>query len=191
MSGLIKENVTCCVIDMVRLKHPTFLGIIIVSALLFSPVNASFSISQDTTAPTIHAWGIEGDPGLGLGFDVWANVSDDEILNDDDPEVRNVTVRVSGPNMTLNGLMIFNGTFYTGSVPAFPNDGTFTVRIYAYDLTNNSRNTAIEYIDDEGEPVIPIDPNVTMPFVVGGSIGLIAIVIGLALFYDKRRNPVE
>lgn len=191
MSGLIKENVTSCLIVMVRLKHLTFLVTLIVAPLLFSPVNADYLISQDTTAPTIHEWGIEGDPLLGLGFDVWANVSDDEILNDDDPELRNVTVRVSGPNMTLNGLMTFNGTFYTGSVPAFPNDGRFEIRIYAFDLTNNSRNSGVRSYEYEAEPVIPINPNVTMPFVVGGSIGLIAVVIGLAMFYDKRRNPIE
>ena len=191
MSGLIKENVTCCLIVMVRLKHLTFLVTLLVAVLLVSPVTADFLTSQDTTAPSIYAWGMEGEPELGLGFDVWANVSDDAVLNDDDPELRNVTVQVLGPNMTLNGLMTLNGTFYTGSVPAFPNDGTFTVRIYAFDLTNNSRNSAVRYIEYESEPVIPIDPYITMPFVVVGSLGLMAVVIGLALFYDKRRNPVE
>jgi hypothetical protein len=175
---------------MDRLRHLTLFGILVVMALLISPVNANYILSQDTTAPTVHAWGIEGDPEDGLGFDVWANVSDDDILNDDDPALRNVTVQVTGPNMTLNGLMTFNGTFYTGSVPAFPNDGTFSVRIRAFDLANNTRNSAYRHIEFEGEPVVPIDPNLSMPFVVSSSIGLIIVVLILARNYDKRRNPV-
>jgi hypothetical protein len=170
------------------------LGLFFMSTLFVSfvhPVtayNSGFALSQDAT---VHAWGIEGEPELGNGFDVWANVSVDAVLNDDDPGLRNVTVQVSGPNMTLNNLMTFNGTFYTGSVPAFPNDGTFSVRIRAFDLANESRNSAYQFIEYEGELVIPIDPTVTMPFVVGGSIGLMVVVIGLALRYDKRRNPIE
>ncbi|MFW9812983.1 MAG: hypothetical protein ACFFF9_11040 [Candidatus Thorarchaeota archaeon] len=190
MSGLIKGKEFCGLMTMDRLRLLTFIGIFVVMALFVSPTKASFTISQDITAPTIHAWGIEGDPMEGLGFDVWANVSDDEILNDDDPALRNVTVQVTGPNMTLNGLMAFNGTFYTGSVPAFPNDGTFRVRIRAFDLANNTRNSAYVNIDFEAEPEIPIDPNITMPIVVTSGIGLIVVVIILARYYDRRRNPV-
>jgi hypothetical protein len=190
MSGLIKENETGCLMTMDRHRLLTFFGIFVFIALLVSPTNASYTLSQDTTAPTIHAWGIEGDPEAGLGFDVWANVSDDVILNDDDPALRNVTVQVLGPNMTLNGLMTFNGTFYTSSVPVFPNDGTFRVRIRAFDLANNTRNSAYQYIEYEGEPEIPIDPNITMPIVVSSGIALIVAVIILARFYDRRRYPV-
>jgi len=175
---------------MDRLRHLTFFGIIVVMALLIFPAHATYTLSQDTTAPTIHAWGIDGDPEVGLGFDVWANVSDDEVLNDDDPMIRNVTVDVSGPNMTLYGLMTWNGTFYTASVPAFPNDGTFEVRIWAFDLANNTRNTARRIYEFVAEPPVPIDPNITMPIVVSSSIILFVVVIVLALKYDKRRNPV-
>jgi hypothetical protein len=190
MSELIKENGTESMIDMVRLRMLTLLGLIFIGTLFLSagqPIAAlesGFSLSQEAD---IHAWGIEGEPELGNGFDVWANVSVDSVLNDDDPGLRNVTVQVSGPNMTLNNLMTFNGTFYTGSVPAFPNDGTFSVRIRAYDLANASRNSAYIYIDYESDPLPVIDPTVTMPIVVGSSIGLMAVVIGLAIFYDRKK----
>ncbi len=192
MSELIKENTTESMIAMARLRLFTILGIIFVSVLLSLSVQStkpvatagsSYVLSQ--SRPDVWDWGIEGDPLLGQGFDVWANVSDR------DSDLRNVSVQVSGPNMTLNSLMTFNGTFYTESVPAFPNDGLFTVYILAYDMTNRSRTREIVYFEYEEDPIIPIDPTITMPFVVGSSIGLIVLVIGFAIFYDRKRNPGE
>ena len=192
MSELIKENTTESMIAMARLRLFTILGIIIVSILLSSSVQStkpvatagsSYVLSQ--TNPDIWDWGIEGDPLLGQGFDVWANVSDS------DSDLRNVSVQVSGPNMTLNNLLTFNGTFYTGAVPAFPNDGLFEVYIRAYDMTNGTRTSPHDFIEYEEDPIIPIDPTITMPFVVGSSIGLIVLVIGFAIFYDRKRNPGE
>jgi hypothetical protein len=167
----------------------TVFGLIFIGAFLLSTVqpttasNSGFSLSQ---FPVIHAWGIEGEPELGNGFDVWANVSYDDILNDDDPALRNVTVEVNGPNMTLSNLLTHNGTYYIGSVPAFPNDGTFSVRIRSYDMANETRTSGYVYIDYVSDPIPEIDTSVTMPIVVGSSFGLIAVVIGLAVYYDKR-----
>jgi len=179
-------------IDMARLRLFTILSIIFVAVLLSSSaqntnsmviVKPNYTLSQ--TSPDVWAWGIEGDPLLGQGFDVWANVTDT------DSDLRNVSVQVTGPNMTLNNLLTYNGTFYTGSVPAFPNDGLFNVLIRAYDLTNRSRTSYNVDFEYEENPIIPIDPNVSMPFVVGSSIGLVVLVIGFAMFYDRRKNPVE
>ncbi len=195
MSDLIKENGTESLIDMTRLRLFIPLGVILLSALLLSSIQpvpqyttaiSRFTLSQgDEIRPNIYEWGVEGVPELGLGFDVWANVSDD------DSGLRNVTVQVSGPNMTLNSLMTFNGTYYNGSVPAFPNDGLFDVNIRAYDLANNSRISYNLLFQYEENPVIPIDPTLSMPFVVGGSIGLIAVVIGIAMVYDRKKNLGE
>ncbi len=195
MSDLIKENGTESLIDMTRLRLFIPLGVILLSALLLSAVQpvpqhttalSRFTLSQgNKIRPNIYAWGVEGDPELGLGFDVWANVTDD------DSGLRNVTVQISGPNMTLNSLMTFNGTYYNGSVPAFPNDGLFDVNIRAYDLANNSRISYNLLFQYEENPVIPIDPTLSMPFVVGGSIGLIAVVIGIAVVYDRKKNLGE
>ena len=192
MNELIKENKSEHMIDMARLRLFTVLGIIFVSVLLpssvqstkpMASVSSSYVLSQN--APDVWGWGIEGDPLLGQGFDVWANVSD---RNSD---LRNVSVQVSGPNMTLNNLLTFNGTLYTGAVPAFSNDGLFNVYILAFDMTNGSRTSYNVFIDYEKDPIIPIDPTITMPFVVGSSIGLVVLVIWLAMFYDRKRNPSE
>ncbi len=210
MSELIKATGPNTLIVMVRLRTLSIFGLIFIGAFLFSTVqsitanNSGFSLSQ---FPVIHAWGIEGEPELGNGFDVWANVSYDDILNDDDPELRNVTVEVNGPNMTLSNLLTHNGTYYTGSVPAFPIDGTFIVRtgseptfpidgtfrvrIRSYDMANETRTSGPVYIDYVSEPIPEIDTSVTIPVVVGSSFGLMAVVIGLAVYYDKRVSLSE
>jgi len=178
MNELIKGKAVDCVIAMVRIRTASFLGIVIMSLLIFSAAQQVGAVR-----PTIWAWGIEGEPELGQGFDVWANVTDDDL------DIANVTVEVIGPNMSVNNLLSFNGTFYTGSVPAFPNDGEFSVRIMTYDLANNSRTSGRIYIEYEENYTPPIDPVVTMPIVVLSSVGLMAVVIVLALVYDRRKGP--
>jgi hypothetical protein len=195
MSELIKENKSEYMIDMTRLRLFIPLGVILLSALLLLSVQpvpqqttaiSRFTLSQgDEIRPNIYAWGVKGTPELGLGFDVWANVTDD------DSGLRNVTVQVSGPNMNLNSLMTFNGTYYNSSVPAFPNDGLFDVNIRAYDLANNSRISYYLHFQYEENPVIPIDPTISMPFVVGGSFGLIVLVIVFAIVYDRKKSLSE
>ncbi|MFX1561493.1 MAG: hypothetical protein ACFFBL_12960 [Promethearchaeota archaeon] len=180
MSVLIKEISSGSVIVMVRPRSIAFLGMAIMSILLFSGVQPVAAV-----APDIWRWGIEGDPELGQGFDVWANVSDSDF------DLKNVTVEVVGPSMSLYNLLAFNGTFYTGTVPAFPNDGNFRVRILAYDFMNNSRSSYPRYIEYEENPEPPIDPTVTLPVVVGSSLGLVVVVVGLAMLYDKRMSATE
>jgi hypothetical protein len=175
MSELIKEITTESVIAMVRIRSTALLGIAILSIFLLSTAQHVAAID-----PTIWAWGIEGQPELGQGFNVWANVTDADL------DLKNVTLEVVGPNMSLRNLMTFNGTFYTGLVSAFPNDGEFRVRIWAYDFANNSRNSSPLYIEYEEDPEPPIDPTVTMPIVVFSSVGLMAVVIALALVYDRK-----
>jgi hypothetical protein len=168
-------------ITMARPQTMTLFALAIAVIFLFSftqPVTAA-----DTRPPNVYGWGFEGQPELGQGFGVWANVTDDET------GVRNVTVEVFGPNMTLNSLMSFNGTYYIGSVPAFPNDGTFNVRIRAYDLANNTRTSAFRDIVYESNPPPTIPEDATLPIVVGSSIGFMAVVIVMALVYDRRKGP--
>ncbi len=170
---------------MAHQRIVTLLGLFFVATLFLC------STQPVTALSNVYGWGIEGNPELGLGFNVWANVTDDAVLNDDDPGVKNVTVRVTGPNMTINNLMTFNGTFYTGSVPAFPNDGTFNVYIIAYNMTDHARTSSNVQITFESDPGPVLDPNVTMPIVVGSSLVLMVVVIGLARVYDGRRLPDE
>lgn len=178
-------------IAMARRRIITLLGLFFVATLFLSP--AQFVSAHDTrftlALASIYEWGIEGDPQLNLGFSVWANVTNDDIVNDDDPGVKNVTLHVGGPNMTINNIMAFNGTYYVGSVGPFPNSGTFNVYVIAYNQTDHARvsyNVLIEYEEDAGPTV---DPNATMPAVVLSSVGLMGFVIVAAMVYDKRRLP--
>ncbi len=180
MSELIKATTSKTVIAMGRLRPMTFFVITITFILILS--SAPFS---EAVNPTIWAWGIEGEPELGQGFDVWANVTDADF------DLANVTVEVVGPNMSINNLLTFNGTFYVGSVPSFPNDGEFSVRIKAFDLAGGSRTSARIYIDFESNPVIPVDPLLTMPIVVSSSLGLMVVVVGLACIYDRKKSLGE
>lgn len=180
MSDLIKENRIASVITMTR-PQAMAISVVAITAVFLLSI-AQPVVAADTRPPNIYEWGIEGQPELGQGFDVWANVSDDET------GLRNVTVQVFGPNMTVNNLMSYNGTYFTGSVPAFPNDGTFNVRIQAFDLANNTRTSAFHIIEFEANPPPTIPENITLPFVVGSSIALMAVVIVLALVYDRRKN---
>lgn len=187
MSELIKENTTESMIAMVRLRTTTLFNLALMTVLFLSTLQntAAFLPSQDTLGPSIYGWGTEGEPELGQGFDVWANVSDE------DSGVRNVTVEVTGPNMTLSDLMPFNGTLYSGSVPAFPNSGEFRVRVRAYDIANNTQTSYRITIVYEAEAGPAFDPTVTMPAVVLSSVGLMIGVTVLALIYDRRRGPLE
>ena len=192
MSELIKESSTESLIAMTRLRTFALLGLALAGLLLLSTaqhVTASepgFTLSQtDDIRPTVYAWGIIGEPELGEAYDVWANVTDD------DSGVRNVTIHVTGPNMTLHNLMTYNGSFYNAPIPAFPNSGTFTLYIRAYDMANNTRTSTDLQIVYDSDPVPPVDPNVTMPIVVGSSIGLMVAVFGLAMLYDRKRNHGE
>lgn len=196
MSELIKENTSESMITMARLRICTLLGLFFIASLFLSTaqqVTASESgfIPGQTLPLSVYAWGIEGEPEFGNGFDVWANVSDDDVMNDDDPGVRNVTVQVTGPNMTLYNLLTHNGTYYSGSVPAFPNDGTFSVRIHAYNMDNETRTSTEVQIVFESDPTPTVDPSVTMPIVVGSSFGFMAVIAGIALVYDRKRVSGE
>ncbi|MFX1483449.1 MAG: hypothetical protein ACFFCP_09690 [Promethearchaeota archaeon] len=190
MSVLIKDKDDKRMIGMARQTTHFLACIFLLGALLISSMgvvyaSSDYVLSQDVTAPNIYAWGVEGDPLLGQGFDVWANVTDDGL------GVRNVSVQVTGPNMTLNDLLTFNGTFYTGSVPAFPNDGHFIVNIRTFDIANNTRTSYPLHFDYVADLVIPPDPTVTMPYVVLSSLGLIGVLIISAIIYDRRSSPSE
>jgi hypothetical protein len=93
--------------------------------------------------------------------------------------------------MTVNNLMTFNGTYYTGSVGPFPNDGSFDVYIIAYNQTDHARVSYNVVIVYESDPLPTINPNVTMPVVVFSSLGLAVVVLVAARVYDRRRVNEE
>ncbi len=193
MSELIKRNERDVVITMVRLRTPTgvvvtFLAILLTGTLLISFTSASsFQISQDSTAPNIWDWDYTGRPNESEAFSVWANVTD----NDGGVGILNVTINITGPNVTIHDLMIFNGSYYEASLDAFPNPGEFRMYVSATGMNNQTRDGRIAtvIIEEEGEPTV--DPIVTLPIVVSTSLVLLVIVLMAAMFYDKKQTELE
>lgn len=192
ISGLIKRNNMERRITMVRLHIKTgliltLLALFMIGTLLVTITSASeFVPSQDTTAPNIWEWNYSGRPNESEAFSVWANVTD----NEGGDGIRNVTINILGPNVTLHNLMIFNGTYYETDIDAFPNPGTFNMFVNAYDMNNNTRfgRHLIVIVEEDVEP--PVDPLVTLPVVVLSSGILAVIVIGFALMYDRRQEEL-
>ncbi len=193
MSDLIKRKKRITVIAMVRLQHKIGIPLVLLSlfltgsSLVLLSTAGNFQISQvDTTPPNIWDWNYTGSPNQSEDFSVWANVTD----NDGGVGIRNVTINISGPNVTIRDAMIFNGTFYEADIEAFPNPGTFDMYVSAYDLNNNTRFGRHIDIVIEADNIQPPDPNQTLPLVVGSSGVLAAIVIMFALMYDRRQQEI-
>jgi len=193
MSELIKRKKRNSVIAMVRLQHKIVIPLILLSlfitgsSLVLLSTAGNFQISQvDTTPPNIWDWNYTGRPNQSEAFSVWANVTD----NDGGGGIRNVTINISGPNVTIHDAMTFNGTLYEADIDAFPNPGTFDMFVSAYDLNNNTRLGRHIDIVIEEDNIQPPDPNQTLPLVVGSSGVLAAIVIMFALMYDRRQQEI-
>jgi len=164
-----------------------FLALLMAGTMLVTTTTASdFQPSQDTTQPNIWDWNYSGRPNMSEAFTVWANVTDDEGGDG----IRNVTINILGPNVTVHELMIFNGTYYEADIDAFPNPGTFDMFVNAYDMNNNTRlgRHITIIIAEDIDP--PLDPLVTLPVVVLGSLGIAAVVIMFALMYDRRQEEI-
>ncbi len=193
MSELIKRNERDVAITMVRLRTPTgivvaFLAILLTGTLFISFASAGiFEISQDTTIPNIWDWDYSGRPNESEAFSVWANVTD----NEGGVGILNVTINISGPNVTVHDLMTYNGSFYVASVDAFPNPGEFRMYVSAMDLNNNTRDGRIVTITVEEDMEPTVDPTLTMPIVVSTSSVLLVIVIMFAILYDKKQTELE
>jgi hypothetical protein len=180
-------------ITMVRLDIKTgvifaILALFITGTTLVSTSTASeFALSQDTTAPNIWDWNYYGQANESEPFTVWANVTD----NEGGDGIRNVTINILGPNVTIHDLMLFNGTYYEVDIDAFPNPGTFDMFVNAYDMNNNTRlgRHISVIINENTEP--PLDPLVTLPIVVSSSIILAVILMIFAIIYDRRREAAN
>lgn len=180
-------------IVMVRLQHKIGISLVFLSlfltgsSLVLISTAGDFHISQvDTTPPNIWDWNYIGRPGELEAFSVWANVSD----NEGGVGILNVTINISGPNVTIHDLMNFNGTFYEADIEAFPNPGSFDMYVSAFDLNNNTRFGRHIDIVIEVDVSEPPDPNLTLPIVVGSTGVLAAIVIMFALMYDRRQEEL-
>jgi len=55
-------------------------------------------------------------------------------------------------------------------------------------MENESRISTNVMIDYDADPEPVIDPNITLPVVVGSSAGLMVLVMGFAMLYDRKRG---
>jgi hypothetical protein len=179
---------------MVRLQIKTglvlvFLALLMTGTMLVSQTSANdFEPSQvDTTAPNIWDWNYTGRPNESEAFSVWANVS----VHEGGLGILNVTIHITGPNVTVHDLMTFNGSFYEADVDAFPNPGDFTLYVSAMDLNYDTRDGRILYVTIEEDVEPTVDPMLTLPVVVSSSIVIALIVMMFALMYDKRQIELE
>ncbi len=144
-----------------------------------------YALSQDTVRPEIYGWGIDGSVNTVDSFTVWANVTDRDsgILN-----VSTVVRIDSNVLLTTKTLMSFNGTFYTQSFSALEVNHTYSIWIEAYDTEINRAQSYNRLFDLHVYPNTGIDPSVTLPYVVSGSLVTLLVAVLLAREYHKR-NP--
>jgi len=193
ISGLIKQKILEQVITMARLQIKmgvvlVFLTLLMIGTFLITPTTASdFEPSQASTAPNIWDWGYTGRPNASEAFSVWANVT----VHEGGLGIANVTINISGPNVTIHDLMTYNGSFYVVNVDAFPNPGEFLLYVTAVDINGESRDGRTIYITIEEDDKPTVDPRLTLPVVVSTSMVIAVIVIMFALMYDRRQIELE
>ena len=180
----------------------TFLGflLLILYALSFShsccfsgqigiskSVTSSMSLLQDDSmAPTIHNWSYS-EIVADEYFLIWANVTDDES------GVKNVTATADVISGEANGsvfLLEFNGSLYVTDEAILAFNNTYRLWVASYDNAMNyrisfGRTIDLHPIDPED---VTKDPYLTMPYVVGSTIALLAAIILITVYYTKSKK---
>ncbi|MHA2424487.1 MAG: hypothetical protein ACXAEF_06850 [Candidatus Thorarchaeota archaeon] len=160
------------------MKSFMFLITFLLIGIMISPVAA-----QDTLRPEIYGWGIDGEVVDGASYTVWANVTDN------DSGILNVSARVrqdSGVPVTTP--MTFNDTFYTVTLPGVETNHTYTIWIVVYDVAENIATSYTRSFNLFIDPDPPLDPLITLPYVISVSIMSLVAVLGFSYEYNKR-NP--
>ena len=175
--------------------------VILVAVMIFATsvvVNASAETNlqqqgiagfQDTLRPTIEVWNISRSAYEGEPFTAWADVRDPAS------GVRNVSLTIQDSAMNRTEYELFhNGSYYVASIGRLQFNRSHELWISAFDMANNSATTYHLTVNLIESTYTPIDPWVTMPTVVSSSLALMAMVVYLAVVYDKRRvwdEPLE
>ena len=137
---------------------------------------------QDTLRPSIEVWNISRPAYEGEPFTVWADVRD-PISG-----VRNVSLIIQDSAMNRTEYeLLHNGSYYAASIDRLQSNRSHELWISAFDMANNSATTYHMTVNLIESSHTLIDPWVTMPTVVLASLTLMAMVIGTAVVYDKRR----
>lgn len=157
-------------------------SIVVKTSAAANPQQRAVAGLQDTLRPTIEVWNISRSAYGGEPFTVWADVRDPVS------GVRNVSLVIQ--DTTLNRTeyeLLYNGSYYAASINRLQFNRSHELWISAFDMANNSATTYHLTVNLIESTHTPIDPSVTMPIVVLSSLTLMAMVIGVAVVYDKRR----
>jgi hypothetical protein len=148
---------------------------------------SSLSILQDDSmAPTIHNWSYS-EVVADEYFLIWANVTDDVS------GVKNVTATADVISGEANGsefLLEFNGSLYITHEAILTFDNTYRLWVASYDNALNYRisyGRIIDLIPTNPEDITK-DPNLTMPYVVGSTIALLAVILLVSIYYTKTKK---
>ena len=151
--------------------------------------SASSSMSflqDDSMAPTIHNWS-HSEIVADEYFLIWANVTDDES------GVKNVTAIADVISGDANGsifLLEFNGSLYVTDEAILSLNNTYRLWVTSYDNAMNYRisfGRTIDLYPTDPEDVTK-DPYLTMPYVIGSTIALLAAIILLTIYYTKLKK---
>ncbi len=143
------------------------------------------TLAQDTVRPEIANWNIDGSVSSDAPFVVWANVSDSGsgVLN-----VSAVIRRTTNGTSTTRHLMSFNGSFYVATVAPLEANNTYMIWVESYDVALNLAQSYTRTFDTYVSAISRVNPNISLPFVVGGS--LVAFLVAVVLSYSYyKRNP--
>jgi hypothetical protein len=146
------------------------------------------NLAQDTLRPSIDAWGIDGPIRNGEQFTVWANVSDSES------GVLNVSAKIiQDGSLYSNPLLEYNGSYFARTIPGLELNHTYELSIVAFDNAENRAESFTRDFDLVIDTGTTINPEVTLPIVVGSSM---AVLVALALFAyrikeEKKELSIE
>jgi len=162
---------------------------VVINTSAANPQQREITGLQDTLRPSIEVWNISRSAYEGEPFTAWADVRD--LVSG----VRNVSLKIQDSALNRTEYELFhNGSYYVASIGRLQSNRSHDLWISAFDMANNSATTYRLTVNLIESTYTPVDPWVTMPTVVSSSLALMAMVICLAVVYDKRRawdEPLE
>jgi hypothetical protein len=184
MSGRKVLQMVVILVSVMVLAHG-----VVINTSAANPQQREIAGLQDTLRPSIEVWNISRSAYEGEPFTAWADVRD--LVSG----VRTVSLKIqdSALNRTEYELL-HNGSYYVASIGRLQSNRSHDLWISAFDMANNSATTYRLTVNLIESTYTPVDPWVTMPTVVSSSLALMAMVICLAVVYDKRRawdEPLE
>ena len=151
-----------------------------------SSISSSLILQEDTMAPTIHNWSYS-EIVADEYFIIWANVSDDDsgILN-----VTAIADVTSGEANDSVFLLEFNGSLFITDEAILNFNNTYRLWVESYDNEMNHRISYGRTIDlHPTDPTdITKDPNLTMPYVIGSTLALLALIVLISFYYSKTKR---